>query len=47
MGSQQIKILPYFQYHPQIGWLGRVNRIEASKYYQNADIASPKYDDYA
>jgi len=38
VGSQQIQIPPYFQSHPQIRWLGRINRSETSHYYQSADV---------
>ena len=38
VGSSQIQIPLYFQNHPQIRWLGRVNRSETAQYYQIADI---------
>jgi glycosyltransferase involved in cell wall biosynthesis len=38
VGSKQIEIPSYFQSHPQIRWVGRVNRSETAQYYQLADI---------
>ncbi|MBD2666128.1 glycosyl transferase group 1 [Richelia sinica FACHB-800] len=38
VGSQQIEITSYFQSHTQVRWVGHVNRSEAAKYYQLADI---------
>lgn len=38
VGWQQIEISSYFQSHPQIHWVGRVNRSETAQYYQIADI---------
>jgi glycosyltransferase involved in cell wall biosynthesis len=38
VGSQQIEIPPHFQNHPQIRWVGHVNRSETAQYYQMADV---------
>ncbi|MCM0594232.1 MAG: glycosyltransferase family 4 protein [Gloeotrichia echinulata DEX184] len=38
VGSQQIDIPPYLQTHPQIRWVGHVNRSETAEYYQMADV---------
>ncbi|MDZ8052250.1 MAG: glycosyltransferase family 4 protein [Aulosira sp. ZfuVER01] len=38
VGSQQITIPPHLQMHPQIRWVGHVNRSETAQYYQLADI---------
>ncbi|WP_353930094.1 glycosyltransferase family 4 protein [Okeanomitos corallinicola TIOX110] len=38
VGSQQIDIPPHLQNHPQMRWIGHVNRSETAQYYQMADI---------
>jgi glycosyltransferase involved in cell wall biosynthesis len=38
VGSVQIEIPSRFQNHPQIRWLGHVNRSETAQYYQMADV---------
>ncbi|QCS50069.1 glycosyltransferase family 4 protein [Picosynechococcus sp. PCC 11901] len=38
VGSQQINIPPHLKNHPQIRWVGHVNRSETAKYYQQADV---------
>lgn len=38
VGSQQIEISQHFQTHPQIRWVGHVNRSETAQYYQMADV---------
>jgi glycosyltransferase involved in cell wall biosynthesis len=38
VGSQQIDIPLYLQTHPQIRWVGHINRSETSQYYQLADV---------
>ncbi|MBD2570574.1 glycosyltransferase family 4 protein [Anabaena lutea] len=38
VGSVQIEIPSHFQNHPQIRWLGHVNRSETAQYYQMADV---------
>lgn len=38
VGSQQIDISPHLKTHPQIRWLGQVNRSETAQYYQQADV---------
>jgi glycosyltransferase involved in cell wall biosynthesis len=38
VGSVQIEIPSHFQNHPQIRWLGHVNRSETAQYYQRADV---------
>jgi glycosyltransferase involved in cell wall biosynthesis len=38
VGSVQIEIPSHLQNHPQIRWLGHVNRSETAQYYQMADV---------
>ncbi len=38
VGTQQIKIPPHLQTHPQIHWVGHVNRSQTAQYYQQADV---------
>ncbi|MBK1987115.1 glycosyltransferase family 4 protein [Sphaerospermopsis aphanizomenoides BCCUSP55] len=38
VGSAQIEIPQHLQTHPQIRWVGHVNRSETAKYYQMADV---------
>jgi glycosyltransferase involved in cell wall biosynthesis len=38
VGSQQINIPPHLKTHPQIRWIGHVNRSETAAYYQQADV---------
>ncbi|GAX34324.1 glycosyltransferase family 4 protein [Nodularia sp. NIES-3585] len=38
VGNQQIKIPPHLQTHPQIRWVGHVNRSETAQFYQQADV---------
>ncbi|NET72266.1 MAG: glycosyltransferase family 4 protein [Sphaerospermopsis sp. SIO1G2] len=38
VGSQQIDIPFVFKNHPQIHWIGHINRSETAQYYQMADI---------
>ncbi|TAF14772.1 MAG: glycosyltransferase, partial [Nostocales cyanobacterium] len=38
VGSQQIEIPAHLQTHPQIRWIGHINRSETGQYYQIADI---------
>ncbi|BAY21842.1 group 1 glycosyl transferase [Calothrix sp. NIES-2100] len=38
VGSQQINIPPHLKTHPQIRWVGHVNRSEIDQYYQQADV---------
>jgi glycosyltransferase involved in cell wall biosynthesis len=38
VGSQQINIPPHLETHPQIRWVGHVNRSETAEYYQQADV---------
>ena len=38
VGSQQIEIPPHLKTHPQIRWVGQVNRSETTQYYQQADV---------
>ena len=38
VGSPQIKVPSYWQNHPQIHWVGAINRSETPKYYQLADV---------
>ncbi|WP_231971664.1 glycosyltransferase family 4 protein [Nostoc sp. NIES-3756] len=38
VGSQQIEIPPHLKTHPQIRWVGHVNRSETAQYYQQADV---------
>ncbi|HIK06675.1 MAG TPA: glycosyltransferase family 4 protein [Trichormus sp. M33_DOE_039] len=38
VGSQQIEIPPQLETHPQIRWVGQVNRSETAQYYQQADV---------
>ncbi|MEA5553511.1 glycosyltransferase family 4 protein [Anabaena cylindrica UHCC 0172] len=38
VGSQQIEIPLHLQTHPQIRWVGHVNRSETAQYYQMADV---------
>ncbi|HYW21506.1 MAG TPA: glycosyltransferase family 4 protein [Nodularia sp. (in: cyanobacteria)] len=38
VGSKQLQIPSYFENHPQVHWVGRVNRSEIAKYYQLADV---------
>jgi glycosyltransferase involved in cell wall biosynthesis len=38
VGSQQINIPHHFKTHPQIRWVGHVNRSETAQFYQQADV---------
>lgn len=38
VGSVQITIPPYLRKHPQIRWVGHVNRSETADYYKKADV---------
>ncbi|MBE9199418.1 MULTISPECIES: glycosyltransferase family 4 protein [unclassified Nodularia (in: cyanobacteria)] len=38
VGSKELQIPSYFENHPQVHWVGRVNRSETAKYYQLADV---------
>ncbi|TVP61471.1 MAG: glycosyltransferase [Nodularia sp. (in: Bacteria)] len=38
VGNQQIKIPPHLQTHPQIRWVGHVNRSETAQFYQQGDV---------
>ena len=38
VGSNQIEIPCYFENHPQIRWIGHINRSETTQYYQQADV---------
>ena len=38
VGAEQIKIPSHLQTHPQIHWVGHINRSETAHYYQLADV---------
>ena len=38
VGSNQVEVPYYFENHPQIRWIGHINRSETAQYYQQADL---------
>jgi len=38
VGSNQVEVPYYFENHPQIRWIGHINRSETARYYQLADV---------